>query len=1026
MRTKKNKVWGALGNSIKLLFAAIALFTTMTANAQNRTITGMVVDGKNTPINKVTVSPVGSSGGTATSVDGKFSLTVNEKITSLNFSSVGYITQKVSITNNMLVVLSERKVEDESVIVTGLKNVKRSQFSTAATKILSEDINYVPVASFDQILQGKAPGLLVTTGSGQPGSAARVQIRGASSINGGNAPLYIIDGMPVEAGVFQSINANDFERVDVLRDAISTALYGNRGANGVIVATTKKGKAGKLSVSYNGQYGFTQPGQQKFEMMNSAELLKFQETLGSIVSNGLPGWSLSNLNPANAGLSVNQLGRNAFVLDSLRGINTNWQNIFQQDGRFQSHDINLSSGSGGTSYFLSGGYYKEDGIGLRSDLERYTVRGNIDSKNDRLTVSFRSTAGYTKRNFIESEGGVALANPFAAAYLALPYHSLNKADGKINVGAGQVGPNAYDRINTSTSFNNQIKLLSSLSLNYDINKNIYVGVFQGVDYRVTDGERSIFPNTFASNNTTFPVGPNTGGTIGGGSFSRNYGNFFQSVTRATAGYRRTISTKHDLDVQLTSEYTREKNDAFSYTGYGISEKLLNTPAGITPGTVGNALIPAVGGGKTGRALYGAVAIARYTFDNKYTFTGSLRRDASSQLPVKNRWATFYSAGLNWNVLKEGFAQNWNVFNQLKVSATYGTSANADGFSFGNFGYLATYGNGSYAGQQTIVPAGAGNPDVKWEQIATANLGVDFTMIKNKLRGSFNIYEKTSTDGIVTQTLPAESGFGSQPVNAAKVSNKGLELNLNFDVIKTNDLTFTIGGNIAYNKNEVKSLGQVNEFEQGTSIIRVGLPLGSHYAVKWGGVDAATGAPLYYKKDGTLTNVFSATESTADFGTFNAPWIGGFTAAVSTHGFDLEALFTFQKGFSRFNNQDFFQLNHAFAVSGYNLRKEMSTMWTKPGQVTDIQSPNFQRQFVSKDIQDASFTRLRTLTASYTVNKILLNKLKYFNNIRFYIQGQNLFTWTKWTGFDPEDNNNIAQYEYPLARTINFGVNVSLK
>ncbi|HEU5165912.1 MAG TPA: SusC/RagA family TonB-linked outer membrane protein [Chitinophagaceae bacterium] len=1013
-----------------LFFFVIQLFLLTGLWSQDRTITGRVTDSSGAAVANASVLIKDSKIGVVTKADGSFSLRVPSNAKLIEISSVGFETQTVDLSESVstyLVTLKSQAAVLDALVLTGYSRVRRSQFSGASTKVSQDKLNYVPNASFDQILQGKAPGLLVTAGSGQPGASARVQIRGASSITGGNAPLFILDGMPIENGVFQSLNPNDFESVDVLRDAVSTAQYGNRGSNGVIVITTKKGRADKMSVTYTGQYGITQPGEQKFDMMNSSELLSFQELLGKSINNNLPGWFYSRNNPANASLPPATLTQYDFKLDSLRAINTNWNDIFQEDGKFQSHDLNLSGGSGTTRYFISGGYYDEDGIGLRSDLKRYTVRANIDSKTDKLTLSFGASGGYTKRNFIESENGVALANPFAATYLALPYQKLfRESDGKPDVGAGKVGPNAYDRIFTTTSFNDQVKVMSNLSANYDITNNFYVGGFGGVDFRHTVSERSVYPNTYASNNAGFPTGPPSGSTVGGGNYGNGYTQFLQYIVRGIGGFKKVFDKIHDVDLQLITEYTREKEQSFGYTGYGINPKLLNTPVGITPGTTGNALIPAVTGGKTGRSLYAGMLLAKYTLKNKYTLNGSLRRDASSQLPEDNRWETFYAAGVTWDVLKEEFTENWDWLNELRLRVSYGKSANADGFSFGNFGYLASYGSGTYAGQQTIVPDNAGNPNVNWEKIYTFNLGIDFGLLKRRITGSIDAYDKTLTDGIITQTLPAESGFFSQPVNAAKVQNRGVELAVNGEIVRTKDISWSVGGNIAYNDNEIKSLGQVNEFEQGTEIVRVGLPIGSHYIVKWGGVDAATGAPLYYTKDGVLTNVYSDDNRVADFGTYNAPWIGGYNTTVRLYGFTVEAFFTFQDGFSRFNNQDFFQLNHAFALQGFNLRKEMLTMWQKPGQVTNIQSPIYQRQFSSKDIQDASFTRFRTLTVSYNLPKNILNKTKVLSAARIYVQGQNLYTWTNWVGFDPEDDDNIAQYEYPTPRTFNAGISVTFK
>lgn len=1006
------------------------LLMTSQLYAQTRTVTGSVSDNNGQPLPDVSVRVVGTNIGTVTDKNGSFTLSVPQSATSIEFTYVGFNAQTVAIPAQGPITVSMVPNENNTlnaVVITGISRIKKSQYAGSATKVTAERVNFVPSASFDQILQGKAPGLLVTSGSGQPGASARVQIRGASSINGGNGPLYVVDGMPVEAGVFQSINPNDFESVDVLRDAIATAQYGNRGSNGVIVATTKKGREGKMVVSYNGQYGVTQPGKENFDMMNSAQLLQFQEILGMQQSNDLPGWALSRKNPDNAGLSPTTLALYDKILDSLRGINTDWKDVFQRNGSFQSHDINFSGGSGGTRYYLSGGYYNEDGVGLRSDLTRYTVRANLDSKTDKLAFSFNSTLGYTHRNFIESENGVALANPFAAAYLALPYQTLyNPIKGGIDTGGGKVGPNAYARVFGTSNLNDQLKLLTSTSLNYDITKNISVGGFAGLDYRNTINERSVYPGSYAANSAGFPTGPVNPPGYGSGSYGNGSTNFLQYIARATAGYHNIIAEKHDIDFQLVSEYTREKQKGFNYTGYGLDPKLLNTPHAITQGTVENKLIPVVGGFKTGRSLYGITGMARYTYANKYTLYGSLRRDGSSQLPEDNRWQTFYSAGITWNALKETFASNWNKISELRVRVSYGTSANADGFVFGDFGYMALYGPDAYAGSQSTVPVNAGNPGLTWERIATLNIGIDYGFFKNRLFGTLDLYNKRGYDNIVSQKLPLETGFRSQDINAATVRNRGAELTMTGEIIRNSNLVWSVGGNIAYNENEVVDLGQVKEFEQGTEIVRVGLPIGSHYIVKWAGVDAATGAPLYYKKDGTLTNVYSDDDKVADFGTYNAPWLGGLNTALKYKGFTLDALFTFQQGFSRFNNQDFFQLNHAFALQGFNLRTEMLNMWQKPGDVTNIQSSLYQRQFVSKDIQDASYLRFRSVVLAYNLQSNLLERTKVFSAARVYVQGQNLYTWTKWTGFDPEDNDNIAQYEYPSPRTFTVGLNLSFK
>ncbi len=1016
-----------------LLIACCAFITQLWA--QNKTVTGKVTNENGAAVSGASVTVRGSRVGTTTRPDGTFSLSVPTSATTLTISYAGYEAVNINISDRTTVDIKLAATNStlDDVIVTGYTQVKKSQYAGAASVVGKEKINFVPNASFDQILQGRAPGLLVTVGSGQPGASARVQIRGQSSITGGSGPLYVLDGMPLEDGVFQSLNPNDFEDVQVLRDASATALYGNRGGSGVIIVTSKKGRSGKAVLGYTFQSGVTQPGTEKFAMMNSSELLQFQEKLGVLTNANLPGYQYSTLNPANAGLTPGQLAANASTLDSLRRINTNWQDVFTRNGTFQSHDLNLSGGSGNTRFFVSAGYYDEDGIGLRSDIKRYTLRANLDVKTDKFTGAFNTSVGYSRRNFVESENSVSLANPFAAAYLALPYQSLYLPNGKVNVGSGKVGPNAFDRVNSATSFNDQIKANLAYKADYNITKNVFIGGFAGLDFRQTFSERSQFPNTYAVNNSAFPVGPqrlNAGDTIGRGSFAKGYNNFFQYVVRVNAGFKKVFAGKHDVNVQAISEYTDERTTGFNYTAFGINPKLLNTPAGITPGTVQNLLLPGVGGFKSARRLYAGILTGAYSFEEKYTLNATIRRDASTQLLPDQRWKNFYSVGASWNVLKEKFTGNWTKINDLRLRASYGTTANADGFYFGDFGNRPLYGNGTYAGQyQTNAITNAGNPQVTWEVISTANVGIDFGLFRNRISGSVDVYHKTTNDNIITQKLDVTAGQGvggSIPVNQGTLVNKGVEVNLNGDVVRTKNFVWTVGGNIAYNHNEVTSLGQVTEFEQGTELVKVGKPLGTHYITKWGGVDAATGSPLYYTLDGKLTTKYSDDYRVSEFGTYNAPWIGGFNTSIRYKNFTVSALFTFQKGFSRFNNQDYFQLNHAFAVQGFNMRKEMLTMWSKPGDVTDIQSPLYQRQFVSKDIQDASFLRFRNLNIAYDLGTKLLNPLKIVNTLRIYAQAQNLYTWTEWSGFDPEDNNNIASYEYPTPRTLTLGLQVGFK
>jgi TonB-linked SusC/RagA family outer membrane protein len=1018
---------------IALILCSIALCYGQ-LSAQTRAVSGKVLDEKGNPIPLVSVFAKGTRNGVTTSTDGSFQLKIGPNTKKLVISSIGYLGQEITIGSSadLTIVLKLNLGEIGEVVVTGYSRIKKSEYSGAATIVGKELINDIPMATFDQMLQGRVPGLLITTGSGQPGEAGatKVQIRGQGSISGGNDPLYIVDGMPIEAENFANLNAAEFENIQVLKDAVATAQYGNRGSSGVIIITTKRGKAGKSVVTYSGQAGITQPGTEKFDMANSAQLLQIQENIGQFQNNNLPGWLYSPKNPANIGAGPVVEQENAAILDSLRHINTDWKKVFERQGVFQRHDLSLSGGTENTRFYITGGYYKEQGIALKSDLTRYSFRANVDTKADRLSLSLSSGASYSKSDFIQSENSITLANSFAAVYLAQPYQKLFNPDGSIATGQGNVGANAYEaQVDGSTQYSGRIKADLSLNATYDITKNFYVGGFLGMDYRQTTSVSTVTPGSFFANTAFgFPTGPSgltAGDTVGGGNYAPSVSNYFEYVVRALGGFRKVFNEKHDVDLQVVSEYTKDHTDNFGYTGYGINPNLLNTPAGVTQGTPDNLLIANTGGGKSQRALYAAMFLGKYTYMSKYTLNATFRRDGTSQLAANRRYQNFYSAGITSNILKENFAEGWSRISTLRARLSYGQAANADGFFFGDFGYLPQYGAGTYAGQPTTFPTVAGNLDVTWERIKTWNAGVDFGFFKERISGSLDVYNKTTTGNIIPQQLSLTSGFRSQPINSGIVVNKGIELGLNIDVVRLRDFRWSVGGNISYNNNKVKSLGQVQQFVQGTELVKVGLPLGSHYVVKWAGVDAATGQGLYYDTLGKITPHFDdASMSVSKFGTFNAPWIGGFTTGFHYKGFSLDAFFTFQEGFSIFNNQDFFQTNPAFVLQGFNVRTNVLTMWQKPGDVTDIQSPLYQREFSSKDIQDASYLRFRNLTLAYNFDRKLLSKTKVFSTARIFVQAENLYTWTNWVGFDPEYSNNIAQYNYPVPRTYTVGLTTS--
>ena len=1016
-----------------LLFVLLLwAFAFSNAWAQNRTISGKIVgadDGQ--PIPGASVRVPNTSIGTPTNNNGIYSIALPIGTQNIIVSYVGYVTQTIAVGNRSTinVILQPDIKQINEVVVTGYTTSSRSKSTGATAKVTAAQINDVPIASFDQTLQGRVPGLSVLAGSGQPGAVANVYVRGYTSISGSTTPLYIIDGIPVESSVFSTLNPNDFESVDILKDAAATSLYGSRGANGVLVITTKRGKAGKTVFNYDVQGGFSDRSSTKFDQMTSAEQLSLQRTLKLG-----PGYTLSPDNTAAVRAKVNGVStvlsatQKAQILDSLNNTNTKWDDLFFRRGSFQSHQLSASGGNENTRFYTALSYYQQQGIAKRSSLDRYNLRFNLDHTSGKLKLGLQSGLGYSKSNFIESEGGIALANPFAAAYLGLPYEKAYDANGNIittgsagtypfSIFDNRIASNALARIDATANRNNQIKETIGLNASYEFFKGFTARTTLGLDFRETNNESTIYPNTYVGSTVT---------NGGQGSYSTANARNLQLIQTSGFQYLNTFG-KHEVFGTVLSENIRNRFANFSYTGYGINPALLNTPAGITAGTATNSLIPVVGGGKTQNGINSFIAIFKDTYDEKYTIQVTGRRDGSSQVPAVNRWHNFFSVSANWNAKNENFLKNVSWIDVLRLRGSYGTTATPFGTTStsGNFGYLALFGSTSYAGTAGIAPTTPGNPDYNWEFTAQTDFGLDFSFLKNRVRTIIDVYQKDTHNLFVTQMLSATSGFSSLSTNAGKMRNKGLEVSLEGDVIKSKDWIVTLFGNVAYNKNRITSLGQVNQFESGTSIIRVGLPLGSHYAVKSAGVDPQTGQYLYYNRDGSVTNVYNAsTQNVAEYGTYIAPIQGGFGLNASYKGVYVNSLFGFFSKFKRFNNQDFFLTNPA-NVASYGMEKIVSTVWTTPGQITTIGAVTSQRQFNSVDVQDASFLRLRNVQIGYSLPRSIISRLKYVSGVRIFAQGQNLATWTKWTGFDPEDNNNIASFEYPTPRTYTFGLSVTL-
>ncbi|MFT3911145.1 MAG: SusC/RagA family TonB-linked outer membrane protein [Ferruginibacter sp.] len=996
--------------------------------SQTKNISGKVTDAKGGPLANVSVVLKGTTTGTSTAADGTYSINAPAGAKEIEFSITGYETQVYTINGRNKIstaLVSSTKVLEE-VVITGISRVKKAEYAGSSTKIAEKDIKNVPVASFDQVLQGKVPGITVLSSSGAPGTSAGIFIRGQGSIQGDVSPLYVVDGIPVEQGVFQGLNPNDFQSIDVLKDASAAALYGSRGSSGVIVVTTKKGTTGKMRLTFSHQTGLKDKPKFPYRPMNTTELLKAQEDYGKIIGPTastpvLPGYYYSHSNPRYETLTEDEKAANDHIYDSISKINTNWIDQVFRRGKFQNTQVTLSGGTGKTRIYSSVALYHEEGIATRSDLRRVTVRNNIDYSDDKFTMSVTSNIGYTKRSFIESSA-FNTSNPFSIATLSAPYAKVKNFDGSYATGTGTLylGANQLDQTYYDQNYNDQLKGTLGFTLDYKLSKSLSVALTTGVDFRETQG-------TAYGNPLSYLRLSNTTVTTHSGSQTETLDRFVTPTVRPSITYRKTLAEKHDIEITALTEYIRQVEKTINSVGFGVDPKRPNSIAAITPGNGDNKLFSQITGGKTENTLSSGLIMGRYTFNKKYSFTGSYRQDGSSRLPEDNRWTGLFSLGGIWEMSREPFIKNVRAINTLRLRLSYGSSGNANNIPGGDYPYQAQYTGGNYGALKTIVAVTPGYPALKWETTYMTNLGVDFELFSRRVYGNVDVYSKITKDLFVEKKLSATAGFGngaSLNINGGKLSNRGVEYTLNVDVIRNKDLTWTIFSNGSYNKNKVVSLGGESSYEAGTELITVGLPLGSHYTVKWAGVDAATGQPLYYTKDGKVTNVYDGDDAVQQFGTWDAPWKGGFGTTVRFKGFDASLLFSWQAGAKKDDNLEFFTQNPAqFLAAGYNQSSDLN-FWKKPGDIVSTPSPIYPVNFSSQSIHDASFVRLRDLVLGYTFPKGI-GKSKLVSNLRIYLQGNNLFILTKWRGMDPEAGAvNINLSEFPNPRTLTAGFEIT--
>ncbi len=985
-----------------MLAAMLLLFAGVYAQG---TIRGTVKDEGGTPLQGASVR----AGKTVvvTDANGVFTIAV-ARDTKIDITYSGMTPLTVSAADGMVITLIRNIKQVEDVVVTGYSTRSRRSSIGSASTISIDDIRTQPNASFDQMLQGQAPGLNVKTGSGQPGRSADVIIRGKGSVNGSTAPLYIVDGVEVRAGDFSSINQNDFESITVLKDAATTALYGSRGANGVIVVTTRKGKAGRLRLAYDVQLGTASLPKNQLELMNTQEKLDFEINMA-----GNPwGWT-----PAE--------------VTAFRKVNVNWNDYVFRKAKMQSHQLSASGGTDKTTFYSSFSYYKEDGVTLNTGIEKYNGRLNIAHTENKVKIGVNLSGGWS--NFVGTpEGNQSVGSPLNTVIWALPYETPYDADGKYtNSVQFPFWLNPIEDLTENRNSSWQLKGTGNVYLEYKLPfiKNLTYRLNAGGDYSQFEGFRIIKNGTQSANqNTAF------GQTFrGSGEVTRSLSRRFKMTVTHSLTHRITFgkSNEHNLTSSLFTEFIKNDGRSFNYTGYGVLLPF-GSEAGLVAGTAANGFIPVVGGGfPENSTLLSYFASADYSYKNRYYLTLAGRSDGASKLSPKNRWTQYGSVGAAWLVSDESFF-NVRAINYLKLRASFGSVGNQNGI--GDFPSQQQFGRGTYGGGGTLQTNSLGNNDLTWEKRQTSNLGLDVELLKGRIRTTIEVYKSLTKGLYFNPYVPATSGGGGVVLsNAGSMENKGVELTVGVKIIDTRDFKWRIDANYAYNKNTIKSLpnGQERQLYNSFQVLQVGKPYNSFYLVKYAGVNPANGNSQYYKADGSITETYS-TNDLAVLGTSDAPSNAGLTTTFNYKGIELSAFGVLSTGNYIYNNARLNVENSGYTTSGF--AKNALTAWTAPGQTTRFpRLDEFTQSQTTRFLEKGDFFRLRNVILSYNLPKSLLDKMK-IQGLRIFVQGQNLYTKFDFQGWDPEvstindadpnSNASVSGAQYPTLKRVTFGASIT--
>ncbi len=939
----------------------------------------------NQPMIGVSVLEKGTTNGVITDIDGNYRITVTRSPAILQFSYIGMRTVERQVTAASRVDLKmetdAQQVDEVVVVAYGVR--KKGTIAGSVSTVKAEKIENVPAASFDQALQGSTPGLSVISNSGEPSAVASFQIRGTNSINSGTAPLFILDGVAISSSDFNTLSPSDIESISVLKDASSTSIYGARAANGVVVITTKRGRRmDKAQVTFRTQMGFSQVAQDNWNLMDTNERIQFEKEVG-----------------LTTGQDYEKLGRT----------NINWfDEIFSDRALLQNYELSVNGATEKLNYFVSGSYYDQDGIAQGSSFKRYNLRANVEARaNNWLKIGTNSMIAYEEYEQAD-DGNYSLYTPISACRFMLPYWNPYKTDGSYastNDGTwAGTGLNPIEWMDNNPLARKKYKALSTVFAEINPIEGLIIRSQIGVDYGHATAYTQSFPS-YSMNN-------------GQGNAGRSTEDALNLTITNTANYRLNLEGGHSFNFLLGHEGVNYKYEGFTVSASGQNNDFLTN---ITSGT------RAANWSDTS-ASYSYVSFfgrGEYNYLDRYYADFSVRTDASSRFGAEGRWATFWSVGLMWNLKNESFMKKYDWLTNAQISLSTGTSGNS---SIPNYTHLALVSGGmNYGGEAGIAPSQPGNEKLGWEKLWSTNLGLHLGFI-NRINLDVEFYNKNTSNMLMEVPVSySDKGFGYRWDNVGAMVNRGVEIQLGADVVRIKDFVWNVSANVSYNHNEITELyNGMDEYEMsGTNTkLVVGHSYGEFFINRYAGVNPANGDALWYDKEGNVTTEFDEADKVMIGKSFVAPWQGGFGTSLTWRGVTLSGQFSWVANRYMINNDRFFEESNGL-YSAYNQSKRMLyDRWKNPGDITDIPRYGVTPQFDTHLLENASFLRLKNVSLSYVLPQNLIKRTNFFSHARVYVQGQNLLTFTRFSGLDPEGSGNLYAAKYPMSRQFTFGVEVS--